>query len=78
MRQPVKTPLGSGREFVGRRKDGTGFRVEVSLSPFSIDAATQVLCLITDIGDRMAAEKRIKIGEERHTVSAPHISGLAG
>lgn len=57
---PADRPMGQDRFLYARRHDGELFRVEVGLTPLTIDNRTFVLASIVDITSRLEAEARIE------------------
>ncbi|MCA9698047.1 MAG: PAS domain S-box protein, partial [Myxococcales bacterium] len=57
---PKPRSMGSGLDLQGQRKDGSIFRVEVSLSPVRTESRTLVACALRDIDARRREERVIK------------------
>lgn len=71
---PKTRRMGAGLSLKGRRRDGSEFDVEISISPVSTGSGTLVLSAIRDISDRKRIEEDLRRAhEELHRKTAQEI-----
>jgi PAS domain S-box-containing protein len=57
LEHPETRHLGTGRDFLGRRKDGGEVPIEIGLNPVRVGGDVMVLCAIVDISERKRIER---------------------
>ena len=75
--EPMLRPMGQGLDLCARRKDGSEFPVDISMSPIHIDNTLSVSASIRDITERREQEVELRRQHEELLVAKRELERLA-